>query len=95
MGQNDGNSNEQPEHAVTVSEYYLDTYEVTVGRFRAYVEQYDGTKPAEGDGAHPLIVGSGWQAAWDSELAVDQAGLQSKLKCAQFVPNVDGHGGRQ
>ena len=76
-----GDSDEQPEHDVTVSEFYLDTYEVTVGRFRRFVEQYDGTTPSDGAGAHPLIAGSGWQAAWDIYLPVDQAGLQSNLKC--------------
>jgi formylglycine-generating enzyme required for sulfatase activity len=82
--QHDGHEGEQPEHAVTVSDFYLDTYEVTVGRFRKFVEQYDGTAPSEGAGAHPLIVGSGWQAAWASELPATQAGLMSNLKCFTF-----------
>ncbi|MBN1606623.1 MAG: formylglycine-generating enzyme family protein, partial [Polyangiaceae bacterium] len=49
----------------TVSGFYLDTYEVTVARFRRFVEAYDGTPPTAGDGAHPLIAGSGWDSAWD------------------------------
>ena len=33
-----GYSDEQPEHDATVSDFYLDEYEVTVGRFRKFVE---------------------------------------------------------
>jgi formylglycine-generating enzyme required for sulfatase activity len=74
-------SNEQPEHGVTVVDFYLDRFEVTVGRFRHFVEQYDGTPPASGAAAHPLIAGSGWDAAWDGNLPSTQAGLISNLKC--------------
>ncbi|HQY59964.1 MAG TPA: SUMF1/EgtB/PvdO family nonheme iron enzyme [Polyangiaceae bacterium] len=40
-------SDDQPEHAVTVSSFVLDTFEVTVGRFRAFVDAYGGP-PAAG-----------------------------------------------
>ena len=46
-----GYNEEVPEHSATVADYYLDEYEVTVGRFRKFVEQYDGTPPADGAGA--------------------------------------------
>lgn len=36
---------ELPEHEATVADFNLDTFEVTVGRFRKFVEQYDGTPP--------------------------------------------------
>ncbi len=72
---------EQPEHEVVVADFYLDMFEVTVGRFRKFVEQYDGSPPSAGAGAHPLIAGSGWQSAWNSELPMIQAALSYKLKC--------------
>ncbi|MES1205101.1 MAG: SUMF1/EgtB/PvdO family nonheme iron enzyme, partial [Pseudomonadota bacterium] len=59
-----GKDNERPAHAVTVSPFLLDKYEVTVGRFRRYLDAYEGDAPAEGAGGHPLIPGSGWQPAW-------------------------------
>ncbi|MBN2193431.1 MAG: formylglycine-generating enzyme family protein [Polyangiaceae bacterium] len=78
-------SDDQPEHDVTVESFYLDKYEVTVQRFRAFVEsQVDGGSwaPAqEGDGAHPGIAGSGWQKAWDEELPTNRAVWDFRL-CA-------------
>ena len=52
--------NETPEHDVTVSAFSLDKYEITVGRFRKYVEAYDhlAAPPAVGSGAHPNIPGT-------------------------------------
>ena len=76
-------SAEQPEHEVSVADFRLDTFEVTVGRFRRFVQQYDGTPPAEGAGAHPLLAGSGWQSAWNSSLLADQASLMNALKCQE------------
>ncbi len=65
----------------TIAAFSMDKYEVTVGRFRAFVAQYDGTPPAAGAGAHPLITGSGWNASWDSQLPASQAALISSLHC--------------
>ncbi|XXT19761.1 SUMF1/EgtB/PvdO family nonheme iron enzyme [Sorangium sp. So ce429] len=65
----------------TVSDFSLDRFEVTVGRFRAFVEAYPGSRPMSGAGAHPLIQGSGWDPAWDGELPRDQAELSEQLKC--------------
>ncbi|WP_437577376.1 formylglycine-generating enzyme family protein [Sorangium sp. So ce887] len=66
----------------TVSDFSLDRFEVTVGRFRAFVKAYPGSRPIRGAGAHPLIQGSGWDPAWDGELPRDQAELREKLKCS-------------
>lgn len=49
-------------------DYRLDAYEVTVGRFRAFVDAYDGTPPPPGAGAHPFLNGTGWDASWDAQL---------------------------
>jgi len=53
-----------PPSPATLSPFSLDRFEVTVGRFRAFVAAYPGSKPAPGAGAHPLIPGSGWDPAW-------------------------------
>lgn len=74
-------ANEQPQHDVTLSALSLDTYEVTVGRFRKFVTAYPGNKPTAGAGANPNLTGSGWDTAWDSSLPSDQAALISALKC--------------
>jgi formylglycine-generating enzyme required for sulfatase activity len=77
----DGATDELPEHNAEVAGFYLDTFEVTVGRFRKFVEQFDGTPPPPGAGAHPLIAGSGWQNSWNDLLAADQAALLTDVEC--------------
>jgi formylglycine-generating enzyme required for sulfatase activity len=75
---------EQPEHLATVSAYGLDKYEVTVGRFRRFVEAYEsGWRPSAGAGAHPHIAGSGWDTTWDSSLPADATTFKdtSHLNC--------------
>lgn len=47
-------------HTSTVSTFLLDEYEVTVGRFRNFVQAYQGP-PSAGAGAHSAIPQSGWQ----------------------------------
>lgn len=49
-----------PAYPATVSDFYLDIFEVTVGRMRSFVEAYPGSKPKAGDGAHPKEPKSGW-----------------------------------
>lgn len=68
----------------TVSDFYLDKYEVTVGRFRVFVNAGMGTQktpPLTGAGAHPRIPGSGWDPAWNAKLAADSAALKTAHKC--------------
>lgn len=76
-----GDSNEQPEHSVVVSPFWLDKYEVTVGRFRRFFASYDnpGSKPPLDSGAHPKVPLSGWKKDWDALLPVDQHALSLSL----------------
>jgi formylglycine-generating enzyme required for sulfatase activity len=67
----------------TVSAFRLDTYLVTVGRFRAFVDAGQGTAaapPAAGAGAQAQIAGSGWDPTWDASL-VGAGGLPAALAC--------------
>ncbi len=66
-----GFANERPRHSATVAPFLMDKYEVTVGRFRRFLDAYADAGFAEGAGAHPLISGSGWQSAWDGERSSD------------------------
>jgi formylglycine-generating enzyme required for sulfatase activity len=52
-------ADEEPEHLVSLSSFALDTFEVTVGRFRNFVNVFNGTPPAYGAGADPNVSGSG------------------------------------
>jgi len=76
-----GDADELPEHTATVAAFELDTFEVTVGRFRKFVQAYDGTLPAVGDGAHPLNAGTGWDSSWDAQMPTTRAELITDIKC--------------
>ncbi|WP_437814048.1 formylglycine-generating enzyme family protein [Sorangium sp. So ce1078] len=68
----------------TVSDFYLDTFEITVGRFRAFVESGHGVRtspPDAGAGEHPKIPGSGWDSAWNEQLRESTASLSAALRC--------------
>jgi formylglycine-generating enzyme required for sulfatase activity len=68
----------------TISNFRLDKYEVTVGRFRAFVAASQGTQldpPATGAGANPYVPGSGWEASWNQLLPADKPALIASLKC--------------
>jgi formylglycine-generating enzyme required for sulfatase activity len=76
-----GFPNELPEHSATVSDFKLDTFEVTVGRFRSFVAAYPASKPSAGAGANPKIgAPSGWVSGWP--LPLDQPALIASLKCS-------------
>lgn len=71
---------ELPEHPVSVSAFYLDSYEATVARFRSFVAAYDdGYRPVEGAGAHPRIAGSGWREGWEDLLPATGQALERGL----------------
>jgi formylglycine-generating enzyme required for sulfatase activity len=72
----------------TVSDFRLDTYEVTVGRFRQFVNAGVGTQadpPATGVGARTLngmASQAGWDPTWTSYLTDDTGALVAALVCA-------------
>lgn len=51
-------------YPATVSDFRLDNFEVTVGRFRQFVKGYPANMPTAGAGAHPAIPDSGWSDSW-------------------------------
>jgi formylglycine-generating enzyme required for sulfatase activity len=81
---NRGNDASYP---ATVSPFRLDRFEVTLGRFRKFVEAYPGSKPIAGSGRNPNNASdTGWDSSWDSQLPPDQTALIAKVKCFPRVP---------
>ena len=69
-------------YQATISDFQLDKYHVTVGRFRNFLNAGYGTQvnpPFEGDGANLHIPGSGWQDAWDTNLPMTRSALETSL----------------
>lgn len=81
-----GFDTETPEHSATVASFALDKYEVTVGRFRRFVNTYDEwhkTNPSEGAGANPRTADTGWGQSWSAasdDLPADKTELTNALK---------------
>jgi sulfatase modifying factor 1 len=68
----------------TLSTFRLDTYEVTVGRFRKFVEAYPASKPVAGCGKNPKNPSDpGWESAWDSSLPASSEALRAALACSE------------
>jgi formylglycine-generating enzyme required for sulfatase activity len=71
------------DHNAVVSVHNIDKFEVTVGRFRKFVEAFPSWRtagnPTSGSGNHPTAPSSGWNTAWP--LAADEATLRANLKC--------------
>jgi sulfatase modifying factor 1 len=75
----------------TVSDFDLDRFEVTAGRFRAFVAAWIGNwRPAAGAGKHTQLNGGmglnggmepGWDTSWNASLPTDQAGWDQDLTC--------------
>jgi len=71
-------------YPATVDDFYLDKYEITVGRFRQFVKAGMDTlasPPASGAGANLAITCSGWDSTWNTNLAANTAALRTALKC--------------
>ena len=74
-------------HPATVAAFQLDKYDVTVGRFRKFVDAAQGTQampPSAGDGLNPRVPGSGWSAAWNAQLPVNTAALTTAAICSNY-----------
>jgi formylglycine-generating enzyme required for sulfatase activity len=76
----------------TVCDFRLDTYEITVGRFRKFVEAYSQDMIPEGAGKNPNDPSdTGWSAAWNASRPVDASDLTSQLAwgfCSHGKPSV-------
>lgn len=79
------NRGDDPQAPATIDEFVLDTYEVTVGRFREFVEAGSGTQaapPLPGEGARPVLPGSGWDSAWNTNLTRSPGEFSDALTCS-------------
>jgi formylglycine-generating enzyme required for sulfatase activity len=69
-------------YPATVSDFRLDKYEITVGRFRNFVAAYSQNMIPAGAGKNPNNPSdTGWNTAWNALLPADQTALIASLKC--------------
>lgn len=76
----EGAADETPEHFAKVGTFSLDRFEVTVGRFRRFVEDFHGPPAAE-TGAHEDIPQTGWEPHWDGTIPTDKQALLKEVNC--------------
>ncbi len=78
-------------YPATVTSFALDRFEVTVARYRKFVEYVvtNAWKPAAGSGKHAHLDGgkgianeTGWDSAWDMTLPTTKAAWDTALICA-------------
>jgi sulfatase modifying factor 1 len=75
-----------PGYPATVSDFVLDDYEVTVGRFRKFVAGYPANKPAAGAGKNPNNpADQGWDGGWTAAMPANQSALISALSSSACV----------
>ncbi|MET0791351.1 MAG: SUMF1/EgtB/PvdO family nonheme iron enzyme [Polyangiaceae bacterium] len=68
----------------TVSDFELDRYEITVGRFRQFLAVYSPHLIATGSGNNPNNPDdTGWDPAWDASLPSDASALRIALSCGE------------
>lgn len=92
----DGNAFTDRGNPATVSAFRLDRYEVTVGRFRKFVDAVvAGWRPAAGSGKHNHLNGgkgltdasmptgteAGWNTVWNNNLSSTPEGWDAALGC--------------
>src|SRR5262249_48377870 len=97
----DGVTNTDTSFPATVSSFRLDKYEVTVGRFRPFVDAASrGWVPPTGSGVHTHLNGGkglvanpgagfeqGWDSFWNGNLPNTLAAWNSALVCSDiFYP---------
>jgi formylglycine-generating enzyme required for sulfatase activity len=69
-------------YPATVSDFRLDKYEITVGRFRKFVAAYSPNMIPAGAGKNPNDASdTGWNPTWNTLLPADVAALQIAAQC--------------
>ena len=70
------------DYPATLSNFALDRYEITVGRFRRFLASYSPDSIAAGAGKNPHNAeDAGWDPAWNASLPADSAALVAALSC--------------
>ena len=76
------NRSNDPQYPATVSEFRLDAYEITVGRFKKFVAAYAQNMTAAGAGKNSNNpTDPGWDTAWNASLPKDAAALTTAVQC--------------
>jgi formylglycine-generating enzyme len=70
-----------------ISAFSADAFEVTVGRFRRFVDAWPRSRPSLGAGAKGEF--GGWEEGFDSQMPLGAAEFRTKLNCHAFATWTD------
>jgi formylglycine-generating enzyme len=76
-----------PALSTSVGAFDIDRFEVTVGRFRRFVEDGRGTfarPPPDASGGNPRTIGTSWDPIWKASLPTDSPALRAGLASCPF-----------
>jgi formylglycine-generating enzyme required for sulfatase activity len=74
-------------YSAFISAYRLDVYEVTIGRFKRFLDGYQDHLPKVGSGNNPGNANDpGWRAEWDASLVSYDEMVAGIAACQQTVP---------
>ncbi len=82
-------------YPATVSDFRLDRFEITVGRFRRFLAGYPMNQPVEGAGAHASTPGSGWDKSLTKYLPATREDLKLVVKCSSEATWTDESGANE
>ncbi|MET0410650.1 MAG: hypothetical protein ABW217_05115, partial [Polyangiaceae bacterium] len=78
------------ERPASTNSFYLDTFEVTVGRFREFLADYDRWRatgnPSAGAGSYDPVPESGWQERWNNALPPSAEALRAAVERCYTIP---------
>lgn len=74
MGSNRGDSDEEPVHAVTLSDFHMQEHEVTLGEFKTFVDASGYKTDAEKNGGSYIFNGKTWEKQKDINWRYDAQG---------------------
>ncbi len=78
----DGVSYTSQAYPATVSNFLLDRYEITVGRFRKFVAAYSQSMIVAGAGKNPNNASDpGWDTTWNASLPANATALTTVIQC--------------
>lgn len=79
------NRSNDPAAPASVSEFSLDVFETTVGRFRRFVDDYEQDMTLAGAGKNPNNPADpGWDTSWNANMPTNRADLVNSLSCDYF-----------
>jgi sulfatase modifying factor 1 len=84
-------------YPATVNSFRLDTYEVSVARFRKFEVAFaDGYRPSVGEGDNPNTdAEDGWEDTSTDELPTDRIALRAELACHEHHTWTDSQGANE